>query len=75
MGPGFTASAREEANLVVVSFAGTLGSVEVDRLGERLDVMLRPPTGLLAGIAGVAGTSLLGDGTVLIVLDLQDLLE
>lgn len=75
MGPAFTANAGEEANLVVVSLAGTLGSVEVDRFGERLDVMLRPPEGLLAGIAGVAGTSLLGDGTVLIVLDLQGLLE
>ena len=44
-------------------------------LGERLDVMLRPPDGLLAGLPGVAGTSLLGDGSVLIVLDLHQLLE
>ena len=49
--------------------------MEVDRLGERMDVMLRPPDGLLAGVSGVAGTSLLGDGGVLIVLDLQELLD
>jgi len=31
--------------------------------------------GLLAGLPGVAGTTLLGDGRVLIVLDMQELLQ
>ena len=75
LGIGFTPLKQPEANLVVVSLAGQLCSVEVDRLGERLDVMLRPPDGLLGGIPGIAGTSLLGDGSVLIVLDLHQLLE
>ncbi len=63
-----------EANIVVVTLGGHLGSLEVDRFGDRMDIMLRPLDGLLSGMPGVAGTSLLGDGTVLIVLDLQDLL-
>ncbi len=63
-----------EANVVVVTLGGHLGSLEVDRFGERMDVMLRPMDGLLSGMRGIAGTSLLGDGSVLIVLDLQDLL-
>jgi two-component system chemotaxis sensor kinase CheA len=46
----------------------------VDRLGERMHVMLKPMDGLLAGTPGVAGATLLGDGRVLIVLDLQELL-
>lgn len=75
LGADFASAPGLDANLVVVSLGGQIGSVEVDRLGERMDVMLRPPEGLLSGVTGVAGTSLLGDGTVLIVLDLQDLLR
>ena len=64
-----------EAKIVVTIVAGQLGALEVDRFGERLDVMLKPMDGLLAGMAGLAGTTLLGDGRVLIVLDLQDFLQ
>jgi two-component system chemotaxis sensor kinase CheA len=38
-----------------------------------MDVMLKPMEGLLSGMPGVAGTTLLGDGRVLIVLDLEGL--
>jgi two-component system, chemotaxis family, sensor kinase CheA len=64
-----------EAAIVVAAVNGELGGIEVDRFGERLDVMLKPMEGLLARTAGLAGTTLLGDGRVLIVLDLVDLLE
>ncbi|MEJ1976018.1 MAG: chemotaxis protein CheA [Acetobacteraceae bacterium] len=67
--------AAPEAKIVVTGVAGQLGALEVDSFGERLDVMLKPMEGLLAGMGGVAGTTLLGDGRVLIVLDLQDLLQ
>ena len=59
-----------DANVLIVAVAGQLGGLEVDRLGERMDVMLKPPEGLLAGIPGIDGTTLLGDGRVLVVLDL-----
>ncbi len=39
-----------------------------------MDVMLKPMDGLLVGMRGIAGTTLLGDGRVLIVLDAQELL-
>jgi two-component system chemotaxis sensor kinase CheA len=61
-------------DIVVVSAAGQFGAVEVDRLGERMDVMLKPLDGLLAETPGVVGATLLGDGRVLLVLDLQELL-
>ncbi|WP_207801857.1 chemotaxis protein CheA [Phenylobacterium hankyongense] len=64
-----------DANIVVASAGGHLAGLEVDRLGERLDVMLKPMEGLLSGTPGVAGTTLLGDGRVLIVLDLAELLQ
>ena len=63
-----------EATIVVVSAMGQLGGLEVDRLGDRLDVMLTAPDGLLAGVPGIDGTTLMGDGRVLIVLDIRELL-
>ena len=65
----------DDTNVVVVSVGGTLAGLEVARLGERMDIMLRPMDGLLSGTPGISGTSLLGDGRVLIVLDLNAFLE
>ena len=64
-----------EVKAVVTAVGGQLSALEVDGFGERLDVMLKPMDGLLAGMHGVAGTTLLGDGRVLIVLDLPELLQ
>jgi two-component system chemotaxis sensor kinase CheA len=66
---------QKVAKVVIVSAAGQIGGIEVDRLGERLDVMLKPMEGLLGGMRGVAGTTLLGDGRVLVVLDVQEMLR
>jgi two-component system chemotaxis sensor kinase CheA len=37
--------------------------------------MLKPLEGLLAGLPGIAGSTLLGDGSVLLVLDLAELIQ
>jgi two-component system chemotaxis sensor kinase CheA len=73
LGGGSAIKHEGEATILVVSVDGELGGLEVDRLGSRLDVMLKPPEGLLAGVPGIDGTTLLGDGRVLIVLDLQEI--
>jgi two-component system chemotaxis sensor kinase CheA len=65
----------DQAKVVVALAAGQIGAIEVDRLGERMDVMLTPMEGLLNGMKGVSGTTLLGDGRVLIVLDVQEILS
>jgi len=74
---GLPDHAREapHANVVVTATAGQLAALEVDAFGEHMEVMLKPMEGLLAGLPGVAGTTLLGDGRVLIVLDMQELLQ
>jgi len=73
---GQAACARgEEINIVIAQAGSELGGLEVDRLGERMDVMLKPMEGLLAGTPAVAGATFLGDGRVLIVLDLHQLLH
>jgi two-component system chemotaxis sensor kinase CheA len=72
-------AADGNASILVASAGGQAGveqlcALEVEAFGERMDVMLRPMDGLLAGTSGFAGTTLVGDGGVLIVLDLQELL-
>lgn len=74
LGVGEAADAGADAHVVVVASGGEIVGLEVERLGERIEVMLKPLDGLLAGAPGVAGATLLGDGGVLIVLDLQELL-
>jgi two-component system chemotaxis sensor kinase CheA len=49
--------------------------LEVDAFTARTDILLRPLDGLLSGTPGLLGTGLLGDGRVLLVLDLPGLLE
>ena len=66
-------SDQKAAKVVIMSAAGQIGAIEVDRLGDRLDVMLKPMEGLLGGMRGVEGTTLLGDGRVLVVLDVQEI--
>jgi two-component system chemotaxis sensor kinase CheA len=68
-------SDADEVVVVVIAMGGDLAGLAVERLGERIDAMLKPMDGLLAGTAGIAGTTLLGDGRVLIVLDVQQLLR
>jgi two-component system chemotaxis sensor kinase CheA len=63
------AGAGEEASIVLIGPEGQETGLEVDRLGERMDVVLRPLGGLLAGTEGYVGTTLLGGGQVLLVLD------
>jgi two-component system chemotaxis sensor kinase CheA len=64
-----------DATVVIVCVAGQDVGLEVDGLGGRMDVMLKPMEGLLSGMNGVSGTTLLGDGRVMIVLDLAGLLS
>jgi two-component system chemotaxis sensor kinase CheA len=73
LGTGRAAATGDELNVVVANVAEHWAALEVDRVGERMDVMLQPMEGLLAGMPGVAGTTLMGDGRVLIVLDLEEL--
>jgi len=61
------------AKLLVTDAGGEPVGVQVDGFGERIDGLVRPRTGILAGVAGIAGTTMLGDGGVLVVLDLAEL--
>jgi two-component system chemotaxis sensor kinase CheA len=60
--------------LVVMEAAGRIAALEIDAIRDRLDVVLKPMQGLLGGARGYSGTTLLGDGKVLLVLDIRELL-
>jgi two-component system chemotaxis sensor kinase CheA len=68
-------AAGTDATIVVTAVAGHFGGLKVDRIGERLEVILKPLDGMLAGMPGITGTTLLGDGRVLLVLDVGELLQ
>ncbi len=64
---------EREAVLVLRTGAGLVGMI-VDRFDEHMDIILKPLEGILVGLKGFAGTALLGDGRVLMVLDVKELL-
>jgi two-component system chemotaxis sensor kinase CheA len=75
LGAARPAGQNGDAHVLVATAGGQLAGLEVDRLGERMNVMLKPLEGLLSGVPGIAGTTMLGDGRVLLVLDLPELLQ
>ncbi len=68
-------SGETDATIVITAIAGQFGGLKVDRIGQRLEVILKPLDGLLSGMPGITGTTLLGDGRVLLVLDIGELLQ
>jgi two-component system chemotaxis sensor kinase CheA len=69
------AAADGKVRLVVVAeVGGRTTALEVDGIRDRLEVVLKPMQGLLSNARGYAGTTLLGDGAVLLVLDLKEIL-
>lgn len=59
--------------LIVRTRSGTAGLV-VDGFEGSMDVILKPMEGVLAALRGYAGTALLGDGAVLLVVNLEELI-
>jgi two-component system chemotaxis sensor kinase CheA len=64
----------DEAVMVVRLGRDRIGLV-VDGFRERMEVIVKPLEGILEGMPGFSGTALLGDGGVLLILDLQEMLR
>ncbi|MDB5642702.1 MAG: chemotaxis protein CheA, partial [Hyphomicrobiales bacterium] len=66
-----------EANLrvLVIRSGDDWVGVSVEMFVERMDAVISPVGGLLSGMRGVAGTTLMGNGAVLLVLDVPELLS
>ncbi|MGA2129339.1 MAG: chemotaxis protein CheW, partial [Xanthobacteraceae bacterium] len=66
--------AEAEEAVLVCRVNGNHVGVIIDDFREGMDVILKPLDGILTGTRGYSGTALLGDGRVLLVLDLKELL-
>jgi two-component system chemotaxis sensor kinase CheA len=67
--------AQTDATIIIAAVSGQLVGLQVDRPGERMEIILKPLDGLLSGTPGIAGTTVLGDGRVLLVLDIIGILQ
>ena len=63
------------ASILVVRVEGEEVGLVVDKLNEGVDLIVKPPEGVLSGFKTYSGTALLGDGRILLVLNLRELFE
>ncbi|WP_119156634.1 chemotaxis protein CheA [Caldimonas tepidiphila] len=63
-----------ELAVLVVRIAGENVGLVVDQFHGASDIILKPLEGVLAGLTGFAGTALMGDGSVLMVLNPKELI-
>lgn len=67
--------AAGEQSLLVARLGDEVVALVVDGFRETLDVIQKPLSGVLAGIPAYSGTTLMGDGAVLLVLNPRMLLQ
>uniref|UniRef100_UPI001834D588 chemotaxis protein CheA n=1 Tax=Methylibium sp. TaxID=2067992 RepID=UPI001834D588 len=68
------ANEQGELAVLVVRIGNQNVGLLVDRFQGASDIILKPLEGVLAGLTGFAGTALMGDGGVLMVLNPKELL-
>lgn len=66
---------RQVELLIVVDVAGQRVGLVVDAIGDRIETLVRPAGGILKSLPGISGTTLTGDGSVVVVLNLEDLIQ
>ena len=71
--PGVSTAPDSGLTVLVVEGAEGRVALGVDSVQARLDVVLKPLAGLLATVPGATGTALMGDGKLLLVLDVKAL--
>jgi len=68
------ANADDELAVLVVRRGDESVGLLVDDFRETVDVILKPMIGVLAGLSAYAGSALMGDGSVLMVLNAKEIL-
>lgn len=64
---------QDEMATLVVEIHGERLGIMVDAFREVADIILKPMAGILRAVPGYSGSALLGDGSVLMVLDPKEL--
>ena len=67
------ANDEEELAVLVVRLGDESVGILVDDFHETVDIILKPMTGVLAGLAAYSGSALMGDGSVLMVLNIKEI--
>ncbi|CAH2601424.1 Signal transduction histidine kinase CheA [Rhodovastum atsumiense] len=67
------AAAREDDPVLVLRAGQATVGLVIDAFRERMEAIVRPLEGMLSGLRGFVGTTLLGDGRVLLILDVAEL--
>ncbi len=70
-----TANADDECAVLVVRLMGGNIGIMVDDFHDNVEVILKPLEGIMTSIKGFTNTALLGDGSVLLILDLKELVQ
>lgn len=65
----------ERANIVVVHYNGRKAGLVVDQLMGELQTVIKPLGKLFSQIRGIGGSTILGNGEVALILDVQQLLQ
>jgi len=68
------ANAEDEHAVLVVRLGEESVGLLVDDFRETVDIILKPMHGVLAGISAYSGSALMGDGSVLMVLNVKEIL-
>ena len=62
-----------ELAVLVVNLEGELIGLVVDQFREKTEILLKPLDGMLATLTSYSGTALLGDGSIMLILNLKEL--
>jgi len=65
---------RDDEAVLVARISDRPVGLVIDQFKEGVEIILKPMEGILAGIPGLGGTAILGDGRVLPVLNLKEFL-
>lgn len=64
-----------EFAVLVLSIKGELTGIVVDKFHETADIILKPFTGFLANMRVFSGTAIMGDGSVLLIINPKELIN
>jgi two-component system chemotaxis sensor kinase CheA len=67
-------SADDEYAVLVVRVGTDVLGVIVDQFRETVDVIQKPMSGILSGLQAYSGSALMGDGSVLMILNLREMI-
>jgi two-component system chemotaxis sensor kinase CheA len=69
------ANAEDELAVLVVRHGDASVGLVVDDFRETMDIILKPLSGVLGGLSAYSGSALMGDGSVLMVLNAKEMIS